>query len=232
MNPATQELKPVYQEMAEEVKLYGYVEVSPFVTRVKIALNLKGINYEFIQEDLDNKSPDLLKYNPVYKKVPVLLHNGNPISESLVIIEYIDEVWKGVPIMPNDAYEKAQARFWATFIADKCHPALFKAIRSHGEEQAVAEAHELLQFLENELNVKGTKFFGGDNINLVDICAGYIAHWVVAAEEALGIEVVTKDKFPKIAEWCGNYINCQVVKDCLPPRERVVAYYKGRFGKA
>ncbi|MFS7943403.1 putative glutathione transferase [Helianthus anomalus] len=197
MNPATQELKPVYQEMAEEVKLYG----------------VEGINYEFIQEDLDNKSPDLLKFNPVYKKVPVLLHNGNPISESLVIIEYIDDVWKGVPIMPND-----------------CHPALFKAIGSHGEEQAIAEAHELLQFLENELNVKGSKFFGGDNINLVDICAGYIAHWVVAAEEALGIEVVTKDKFPKIAEWCGNYINCQVVKDGLPPRERLVAYYKGRFG--
>ncbi|KAM0026539.1 putative glutathione transferase [Helianthus debilis subsp. tardiflorus] len=88
------------EKMADEVKLYG-VEISPFVTRVKIALNLKGINYEFIQEDLNNKSPDLLKYNPVYNKVPVLVHNGNPISESVVIIEYIDDVWKGVPIMPR-----------------------------------------------------------------------------------------------------------------------------------
>ncbi|KAI7750003.1 hypothetical protein M8C21_021221 [Ambrosia artemisiifolia] len=213
--------------MAYQVKLYG-VEVSPFVGRVKIALNLKGIKYEYIEEDLDNKSPDLVKYNPVYKKVPVLVHNGNPISESLVIIEYIDDVWEGLPIMPIDAYEKAQARFWANFIADKCHPALINALGSHGEEQDVAEAHKQLQFLENELNAKGNKFFGGDNINLVDIFAGYIAFWVAAAEEALGIEVVTKDKFPKITEWCGNYLNCQVVKDGLPPKESLVAYYKQR----
>ncbi|KAJ0780241.1 putative glutathione transferase [Helianthus annuus] len=219
------------EKMADEVKLYG-VEISPFVTRVKIALNLKGINYEFIQEDLNNKSPDLLKYNPVYNKVPVLVHNGNPISESVVIIEYIDDVWKGVPIMPNDAYEKAQARFWVKFIAEKCHRAIFKVISSHGEEQAVAEAHEQLQFLENELNVRGNKFFGGDNIGLVDICAGYTVFWAGAAEEAIGTEVVvTKDKFPKIREWCDNCINCQVVKDGLPPRESLVAYYKGWFGK-
>ncbi|KAM0026535.1 putative glutathione transferase [Helianthus debilis subsp. tardiflorus] len=107
MNPVTQK-NTLHQKMAEEVKLYGIV-TSPFVTRVRIALNIKGIKYEFIEEDLKNKSPDLLKYNPVNKKVPVLIHNGNPISESLVIVEYIDDAWKGLPIMPRDAYEKAQA---------------------------------------------------------------------------------------------------------------------------
>ncbi|MFS8003259.1 putative glutathione transferase [Helianthus anomalus] len=49
-------------------------------------------------------------------KVPVLVHNGNPISESVVILEYIDEVWKVVPISPQHAYEKAQTRFWARFV--------------------------------------------------------------------------------------------------------------------
>ncbi|KAI7750012.1 hypothetical protein M8C21_021230 [Ambrosia artemisiifolia] len=214
--------------MADEVKLHG-VAASPFVCRAIIALKLKGIKYELIEEDLSNKSADLVKYNPVYKKIPVLVHNGNPISESLVIIEYIDDVWKGVPILPHDAYEKAQVRFWAKVVDDKCAPAVTKAFISHGEEKAVAELHEQLQFLENELN---SKFFGGDNINLVDITATFLAYWVGAAEEALGIEVLNKDKFPKLTKWCDNYINCQAVKDSLPPRERVVAFFKKQFDKA
>lgn len=104
--------------MADEVKLYADGR-SPFCCRVKIALNMKGIKYENLEEDLNNKSADLLKYNPVHKKVPVLVHNGNPVSESLVIVEYIDDVWKGVPILPQDPYEKAAARFLAKFIDDK-----------------------------------------------------------------------------------------------------------------
>lgn len=101
--------------MADELKLYT-VKGSPFVCRVEIALKLKRINYQIIEEDLKNKSPDLLNYNPVRKEVPVLVHNGKPISESLVIVEYIDDVWNGFPILPHDPYDKSVARFWAKFI--------------------------------------------------------------------------------------------------------------------
>jgi glutathione S-transferase len=100
------------------VKLLG-VDGSPFVCRVKIALKFKGIEYKFVEENLANKSEQLLKYNPVYKKVPVFVHNEKPISESLVILEYIDEIWKQNPILSSDPYQKSLARFWAKFIDDK-----------------------------------------------------------------------------------------------------------------
>ncbi|KAI3514427.1 hypothetical protein L1887_12813 [Cichorium endivia] len=216
--------------MADEVKLYA-VAGSPFVSRAKIALNMKGIKYENLEQDLRNKSAELIKYNPVHKKVPVLVHNGNAISESLVIVEYIDDVWKGVPILPQDPYEKAVARFWAKFIDDKCIPAIFKAF-PQGNEQTDAEALEQLQILENELKVKGTKFFGGDNINLVDIAAGFIAYWLGIIQEAAGKELVTKEKFPKLTVWADDFVNFEVVKEVLPPRENLLGFFKKRFGKA
>lgn len=104
--------------MAEEVKLLKSWS-SVFGWRIVWALKLKAIQFDFADEDLSNKSPLLLQYNPVYKKIPVFVHNGKPISESLVILEYIDETWKQYSLLPEDPYERARARFWAKFCDDK-----------------------------------------------------------------------------------------------------------------
>jgi len=108
----------------EEVKVFGLVE-SPFVTRVEIALKLKGVEYKYEKEKFGNLSDTLKKYNPVYKKVPVFIHNDKPIAESLVILEYIDETWKQNPILPSDPSKRALARFWTKLIDDKVIIPLF-----------------------------------------------------------------------------------------------------------
>jgi glutathione S-transferase len=103
-----------------DLKLLGMV-VSPFVVRVRMALHLKGVSYEYIEQDLFNKGELLLKYNPVHKKVPVLIHNGKPICESLAIVQYVDEALaaSSPSILPADPHDRAVARFWAAYVDDK-----------------------------------------------------------------------------------------------------------------
>lgn len=107
--------------MAEEVEVVLLdLKISMFAMRVKVALAEKGVKYVIKEENLASKSPLLLQSNPVHKSVPVLIHNGRPVNESLIIVEYIDEVWKGhSPFLPSDPYERAQARFWADFVGSK-----------------------------------------------------------------------------------------------------------------
>ncbi|MCD9640951.1 hypothetical protein HAX54_026709 [Datura stramonium] len=211
-----------------EVKLLG-LWYSPFCHRVEWALKIKGVKYEFIKENLQNKSPLLLESNPIHKKIPVLIHNGKPICESMVIIEYIDETFEGPPILPKDPYDRALVRFWAKFLDDKV-AAVANIFLRKGEEQEKAkeEVCEMLKVLDNELR-DNNKFFVGDKIGFADIAANFLGLWMGVFEEATGIVLVTKEKFANFYTWRDEYINCSENKKYLPPRDELLAYFKARF---
>ncbi|KAK9270666.1 hypothetical protein L1049_026248 [Liquidambar formosana] len=208
----------------QEVKLLG-AWFSPFVHRVEWVLKLKGIQYEFVEEDLNNKSPLLVNYNPVHKSVPVLVHHGNPIAESLVIIEYIDDTWKQNPIMPQDPYERARARFWGKFVEEKFTEVVRGTITLEGEQQEkeVKQAREALDVLEGELT--GKKFFGGDTTGFLDIVLGWIAIWLGVIEEIACIKVFDSSKYPFIGKWMENFAELPMVKENLPARDKLVLYF-------
>ncbi|OIT01261.1 PREDICTED: probable glutathione S-transferase [Nicotiana attenuata] len=213
-----------------EVKLLG-LWYSPFSHRVEWALKIKGVEYEFLEEDLQNKSPLLLQSNPVYKKIPVLIHNGKPISESIVILEYIDETFGGPSILPKDPYDRAIARFWAKFFEEKGTSVGRSFFLKGGEqEKAKEQVCEMLKVLDNEL--KNKKFFVGNKFGFADITANAAALWLGVLEEASGVVLVTREKFPNFCAWRDEYINCSQNKEYLPPRDELLAHFKARFQDA
>ncbi|KAK0606093.1 hypothetical protein LWI29_034088 [Acer saccharum] len=201
----------------EEVKLYG-VWSSPFSRRIELALKLKGVPFEYVEEDLSNKSPSLLKYNPVHKKIPVLVHNGKPVAESLVILEYIDETWKNNPILPLDPHERAAARFWASCIDNKIIATAVKVLLCEGEEREVV-------ILEIELDGKDY-FFGGVSIGFVEIVGNVVALWFPLTPEVVGVEGWNPKRFTGLLKWVGELQETDVVNESMPPIEKYVAYIR------
>ncbi|OMP07865.1 hypothetical protein COLO4_06993 [Corchorus olitorius] len=212
-----------------EVKLLG-TWPSPFYYRVVWALKLKGIAYEFIEEDLGNKSPLLLQYNPVHKKIPVLVHNGKPICESMIILEYIEQVWPQNPLLPSDPYERAIARFWIKFTEDKSL-AIWMVFGTKGEEQekAVKDCLEMLKTIEEHaLGDSQKKLFGGDEINMVDIAFGQLAYWLQCIEQVSGVKLLEASKFPRLQTWVENFKQVPIIKQNLPDRDEMLAFFKTR----
>src|SRR5471030_1985087 len=105
------------------MKLFGYFRSSA-AFRVRIALNLKNVDYDqaFIHlRKNDQRSPDFLKLNP-QGLVPALVDQGNVLSQSLAIIEYLEETRPEPALLPRDSVGRARVRSLAQAIACDIHP--------------------------------------------------------------------------------------------------------------
>ncbi|XP_022740007.1 probable glutathione S-transferase [Durio zibethinus] len=212
----------------EEVKLLGFW-VSPFVLRVEWALKIKGVKYEYIEEDIFDKSTLLMELNPVHRKVPVLVHDGTVIAESFVILEYIDETWKQNPLLPQDPYQRALARFWAKFAEEKIFEGAWNALCSQGEEKqkALQQTIEAVETLEGELQWK-QQFFGGESIGYTDIILGWISYYLPIWEEVGSMKILDPVKFPATVAWINRFLKHPVIKDTFPRREMMLVYFHQR----
>ena len=121
----------------DEVVLYDYWRSSASY-RVRIALNLKNIEYKSCSIDLlsgKHKSPEHLIKQP-QGIVPAIDIDGITLTQSLSIIEYLDETRPGSPLMPVDAVARARVRAISHAIAMEIHPVCNLAVVKHMESLA------------------------------------------------------------------------------------------------
>ncbi|KAI3729097.1 hypothetical protein L6452_17746 [Arctium lappa] len=214
-----------------EIKLLG-TAASPFVNRVQFVLNLKSIEYEFIEENLACKSELLLTSNPIHKKIPVLFHaNMPPICESLIIIEYLDEIKPDVHrILPSDPVERANNRFWANYIDNKFYP-LYEELRltlgREGKEAIKIRIMEGSVLLEEAFMKfsNGKAYFGGDDVGYLDVVLGCFLAWTKFVEKNNEFKVFDEVRTPRLAEWTKHMWSHEVVKDVIPGNEPIMNFY-------
>jgi maleylacetoacetate isomerase len=105
--------------------LYGYFRSSA-AFRARIALNLKGIKPELrfvhlLRNGGEQHTPEYRALNP-QELIPALVHDGHTITQSLAIIEYLNEIVPEPPLLPKDAYGRARCREIAYVVACDIHP--------------------------------------------------------------------------------------------------------------
>ncbi|MBA2650805.1 MAG: maleylacetoacetate isomerase [Tatlockia sp.] len=167
------------------MRLYDYFRSSASY-RVRIALNLKNISYEKFTVHLVNHGgeqhhADYLKLNP-QGLVPSLEIDGHILSQSLAIIEYLNETNPNPPLLPATPLERAEVRAMSLTIACDMHPLnnlrVLACLRSemNADEQQIKDwYHHWLKLgfdaLESQLKSgPKLKFCYGNEVSLADIC--------------------------------------------------------------
>ena len=186
------------------MKLYTYFRSSA-AYRVRIALNLKGLPYEMVPIHLTKDgghqhTPEFRAVNP-QRRVPALeLSSGETLTQSLAIIEYLDDIHPEPPLLPADALERAKVRAIAQMIACDIHPlnnlvALQYLKRQLKHEQAEIDAWYHYWILEGfaaiEAMIAPAPYTCGAHVTMADVCL------VPQVANARRLKVPL-DSFPKI----------------------------------
>ena len=92
-----------------------------------------------------------------------------------------------------------------------------------GKVKAIESTQESLALIDKQ--IEGKKYFGGEQIGFLDLAVGWITHSLSALEEAGGVKLLDAERFPSLHEWAQNFIEVPVIKECIPPREKLLDYF-------
>jgi glutathione S-transferase len=184
---------------AAQLKLISH-KLCPYVQRAVIALTEKGVPFERVDIDLDNKPDWFLKISPL-GKTPVLVVGDRAIFESAVILEYLEETQPN-PLHPKDPLARAEHRAWIEFNSAVLGDVWGLEIATD-EATFAAKAKQLqgrLVVLEQRL--VGAPWFDGETFSLVDAVFGPAFRYFDVIDEIGDFGIFAKT--PKIVRWRSN----------------------------
>lgn len=153
----------------DDVILY-FSDASSSSLRVKLALDYKGIKYHLVDVNLLDEEDHYRKINPM-KKVPALFIDGRTLSQSVAILEYIEETRPEKPLLPSLPYERALVRQLVQIVACDIQPLQNGAVLlqvSDGPAWAKYWIHRGVIGVEAFLSEHAGKYSVGNSVTMAD----------------------------------------------------------------
>ena len=177
------------------IKLYGFT-LSNYFNMAKMALIEKGVEYEFV--DIHGSQDDSFLAMSPMGKVPCIATETGFLSETNVILEYIDEIGDGPALMPSDPYQKAKVRelmkeieLYLELPARTCFPAAFFGGTVSDEVKETAKVNLAKGIACLKRNGSFSPFVAGGSFTNADIVFQYSVSLAgAAAKRALGVDLL------------------------------------------
>lgn len=200
----------------------------PFAQRAWIALLQKGVQFEYVETDPYQKTPELLAKNP-RGMVPIIENDGKIVYDSPVCIEYVDEAFDtDTFLLPRDPYERARCRIWSDFISKKIVPSYYQMLVKENESDRKSAKEMILKSLielSAEMDPIGP-FFRGKEFGLVDIMLVPYTLRLCVLKHYRGFELPENENFVRIRKWMdAAHDNKQVVQTRAKETD-LIDYYK------
>ena len=217
-----------FSEIMSNLKLYC-TTFCPFAQRAWIALLLKKVDFEYIEQDPYNKSPEWLAVNP-RGLVPVIVHNGKSVYESPVCLEYIEEVWPAEPnLLPKDSYDRAYARIWGDFTEKKLIPPFYACLVKQTEEEQNSAKQEILENLiefSKAMDQTGP-YFQGSSLGYTDVMfAPWAMRIPVVLKHYRSFDVPKSPEYERYHKWLNAVKVHPTVVDTLLGEQAMLEIYK------
>uniref|UniRef100_A0A7S4C6T0 Glutathione transferase n=1 Tax=Chrysotila carterae TaxID=13221 RepID=A0A7S4C6T0_CHRCT len=221
----------------------------PYVQRVWIALEEKGVDYEYVEidpyrkaegsatkialtlEEKQERYPEFVAASP-RGLVPALVRGGAAVADSMVMLEYVEEAWQtgGAELLPFTPEERAHSRYWINFANERIIPYYYRMLmarddkgRTDARQAALAGMEEFSAAMSED-----GPFFAGQSFSLVDIALfPWYERFLTVGAAYRGFQTPKTPAFERLNKWHAAVRARPSVSRTLADPKRLIENYAG-----
>ncbi|KAL8561396.1 hypothetical protein ACOMHN_063323 [Nucella lapillus] len=212
------------------LRLYS-MRMCPYAQRARLMLSAKKVKYDLVNVDLNNK-PDWFFDVNFYGEVPVIIHNGKNVYESLICTEYLEEAFPDPKLYSSDVYTRALERIYFNHWTKKGIPTFYGLLKAGTVEKELADKlDQNIAKMEEFLTTLKKPYYSGDKVGFSDYMIWPWFERMYMMEQITGYKMSGK-RFPKVIAWVDRMWKEPVVQECkIDPQLFITHYTQYRTGK-